>query len=85
MSVITIKLYFEYVTGVGVDYDFGPYSVTFPAGATSVPFDVLINYDNVLEKNETFRLIIEKSLHNGINRGRDNHRTVVIILDTTGN
>ena len=47
------------VTGGGVDYDSGPYIVTFPAGVTSASFDIIINDDNVLEDDEVFRLIID--------------------------
>ena len=51
------------VTGGGVDYDSGPYNITFPAGVTSVPFGVPINNDNILESNEQFQLhIVPKSL-----------------------
>ena len=48
------------VTG-GVDYDSGPYTVTFTAGVTSVSFDIQINNDNIFEANETFSLTIEPS------------------------
>ena len=50
-------------TGGGVDYDSGPYTVTFPAGRTSAPFTVPINDDNTLESAETFNVtIIHSSL-----------------------
>ena len=45
-------------TGGGVDYNSGPYNVIFPAGVTSVSFNITINNDNVLEYNETFNLTI---------------------------
>ena len=49
------------VTGGGVDYDSGPYTITFPAGVTSVSFGVLINDDNLLEDDEEFTLTINPS------------------------
>jgi len=45
------------ITG-GVDYDSGPYTVTFPAGVTSVPFNVPIINDNIFEPNEEFYLTL---------------------------
>ena len=42
----------------GVDYNSGPYNVIFPAGVTSVSFNIIINNDTVLEYNETFNLTI---------------------------
>ena len=48
-------------TGGGVDYDSGPYTVTFTAGQTSASFDVPINDDNIYERNETFSLAIDQS------------------------
>ena len=47
--------------GGGVDYNSGPYSVTFPAGVTSISLNVKINNDNILEGNETFILTIANS------------------------
>ena len=49
------------VSGGGVDYTSGPYSVTFPAGVTSASFDVPINDDNILEGNEIFKFTIDLS------------------------
>ena len=49
------------VTGGGVDYDSGPYTVTFTAGQTSASFNVPINDDNIFEANETFSLTIDPS------------------------
>ncbi|XP_065892786.1 uncharacterized protein [Dysidea avara] len=45
----------------GVDYDSGPYTVTFTAGQTSVPFDVPVNNDNTLENTEMFTVTIDPS------------------------
>ena len=46
------------VTGGGVDYDSGPYTVTIPAGMASAPFNVAINDDNTFESREVFYLTI---------------------------
>ena len=68
----------------GDDYTSGPYSVTFPAGVTRVPFDVPINDDRVLEIKEKFNLVINHtSLPKNVTRGNI-VRTTVIIRDNDG-
>ena len=58
--------------------------MTIPAGQISVPFDVPINDDNVVEKNEEFLLTIDQSSSlNGVIIGSPNV-TVVTILDNDG-
>jgi len=52
---------------------------------TSVPFDVAITDDNILEGNEIFILAIDNSLPNGVKRDKNNYQTNVTIVDTTGN
>ena len=52
---------YHHITGEGVDYDSGPYNVTFTAGDTLVSFNVAINNDDIFEGNETFSLIIDPS------------------------
>ena len=42
-----------------MDYISGPYTVTFPAGMTRVPFNIPINNDDILEGNENFMLTID--------------------------
>ena len=70
------------VTGGGVDYDSGPYTVTFPAGVTSVPFDIGINNDNIYEGNDDFTLsIIHNTLPDGVTRGDPFSTTVTIVDD----
>jgi len=70
------------ITGGGVDYDSGPYTVTFTAGVTSVPFDVPINDDNILENTEMFTLDINPStLPNRVTVGNPGEATVTI-MDT---
>ena len=49
-----------------MDYISGPYSVTFPAGVTNVPFNISINDDNIFEENENFTLTINSSLPTGV-------------------
>ena len=44
-----------------MDYGSGPYTVTFPAGVTRVPFDISINDDEIFELSEIFRLVIDSS------------------------
>jgi len=70
------------VTGGGVDYDSGPYTATFTAGQTSVPFNVPINDDNILENTEMFTLAIDSStLPNRVTIG-DPGQAIVTIMDT---
>jgi len=69
-------------TGGGVDYNSGPYTVTFPAGMTRVPFDVPIIDDNTFEGNETFMLTIDSSsLPSYITAGDPDEATVTIVDD----
>ena len=44
-----------------MDYDFGPYTVTIPAGETWGTFDIPITDDDILEGNENFTLTINSS------------------------
>ena len=68
------------VTGGGVDYDSGPYTVKFTAGVTSVPFNVGINNDNIYEGNEDFGLtIIRNTLPDGVTRRNPNNARVTIV------
>lgn len=60
----------------GIDYNSGPYSVTFPAGMTSVLFDIQINDDNIIEGNESFTLNIINS--SGITASNPSQATVII-------
>ena len=71
--------------GGGTDYDSGPYSVTFNAEVTEVPFNVSIHDDNILEGNETFDLTInQSSLPNRVDVN-DPAQATVIIVDDDGN
>ena len=64
------------------DYGPGNYTVTIPAGATMVPFDIPIVDDNVLEGNEDFDIIIVPgSLPDGVNLGNPVRARVNIIDD----
>lgn len=63
---------------IDADYS-GLYNVTFPAGVTSVPFNISI-YD--IEDNENFTLIINTdSLPGGIIAGSPNKVTVIMRND----
>jgi len=63
-----------------VDYNSGPYSITFSAGVTSVTFDISINDDSILEDNENFMLTIDQSsLPTNVNRGNPGSATVTIV------
>ena len=56
----SVCIYSYYNFTGGVDYSSGPYNVTFTAGNTIEPFDILINDDGVLERTETFTLVISQ-------------------------
>jgi len=68
------------ITGGGVDYDSGPYTITFPAGVTSVPFDIPINDDNILEDDEDFTVgIIRNTLPDRVTHGSTDQARVIIV------
>lgn len=74
--------YYQPVTGRGIDYDSGPYNITFLAGMDNVSFDVQINDDNVSEGNESFMLnIVNASLPSHIAAGTPGNATANIIDD----
>ena len=69
------------INATGIDYNAGPYSVTFPAGTTRRSLNVKITDDTLVERNEKFFLSIDQSLLPS-NVSIDNHsRTTVTILD----
>ena len=70
-----------YVTG-GVDYESRPYTITFPAGVTKIPFKVPITDDNIFEGNEYFILTIDSSsLSNNVTLGSPS-QVIVNISDS---
>ena len=72
------------MTGGGVDYESGPYRVTIPAGQLSIQFNIVINDDNILERDENFGVTINAtSLPSHVNVTDPNHTTVTI-LDNDG-
>ena len=78
------KAVYLQITGGGVDYDSGPYTVTFSAGQTRAPFNISINDDDIFEMNENFVLTInESSLPSGIAVNTPNE-TIVTIVDDDG-
>ena len=66
-----------------MDYGSGPYTVTFPAGVTSVPFNVSIIDDMIFEGNEDFMLTIDPSslIPTGVTVGSPDQATVTIVDD----
>ena len=67
-------------TGGGVDYNSGPYTVTFPAGVTTVSFNIPITDDNVLENNEDIQIEINvSSLPSRVFVGNPSQATVTIV------
>ena len=72
------------MTGGGVDYESGPYTVIFPAGEISVLFDVPIIDDHVLEENEMFNIIINSSSLPSRVNVINPYEATVIIVDNDG-
>ena len=67
-----------------MDYDSGPYNITFPAGTTSVPFNVSITDDNILEDDENFLLTVDLfSLPDRV-IASDPYQATVTIVDKDG-
>ena len=80
--VLSIIYYIIIILTGGVDYSLGPYNVTFPAGVTRVSFVVGVTNDNVLEGDEKFSLVIDKSsLLDHVTVGNPNQVTVTIYDD----
>ena len=64
-----------------MDYDSGPYNITFSAGTTSVPFSVSITDDDILEDNENFLLTVDLSLLPSNITASDPYQATVTIVD----
>ena len=73
-----IFLIFINSKGGGVDYGSGPYTVIFPAGETSMSFDVPITDDVILENTEMFSVAIDPSLPDRVTVGSPGQATVAI-------
>lgn len=67
-----------------IDYRHGPYEVTFSANQTSVSFDISLNDDNEVEKDEKFLLeILNPNLPDGVKLQDPVVSCEVTIIDTT--
>ena len=65
-----------------IDYFTGPFSVTFPAGVTSVPFNVTLADDDLVEAFERFTLYIDtNSLSKNLKRIYPYSVSVTIVDD----
>jgi len=70
------------VTDGGIDYDSGPYNVTFPAGQTIASFGVLIYNDNTYKYSMVFNLtIIPDTLPDSVACGNPCEARVTIVDD----
>ena len=66
----------------GGDYASGPYSITIPAGHTSISLDITVTDDGVVEDEEIFRLaIMPESLPYLVSRGNPGVAMVTIVSD----
>ena len=62
-----------------VDYESGPYKIIFPAGVTTISFNISIHDDDLLEANENFSLAINaESLPDGTTT--DSPSTAIMII-----
>ena len=69
-----------YLTGGGIDYDSGPFDITFAAGETLAIFNVSINDDSIVENIENFSLSINaSSLPNNVTIINPVQTTVTIV------
>ena len=67
-----------------MDYNSGPYTITFVAGVTAVSFSISITDDSILEGNETFYLTIDPSSlrdDTNVDVGNTFQVTVIIVED----
>ena len=71
------RIQINFIAG-GVDYNSGPYNITFSAGMTTSSLAIMINDDNVFEDNEDFSLTID-SVSNNITIGDPREATVTIV------
>ena len=68
------------ITGEGIDYDSGPYTVTSSAGQTLTAFNIPLTNDSHVEGNENFVLTINSSsLHSRVTPGNPSQATVTIV------
>ena len=66
----------------GIDYHSGPYNVTFPAGVTSVLFNIPIFDDDTPEENENFSIAVNTdSLPDGVTTGSPSRVIMMIRND----
>ena len=67
------------ITGGGIDYGSGPYTIIFPAGQSRTVFNVPLNNDYHYEGNENFMLTINSSSpHSRVTPGNPSQATVTI-------
>ena len=67
-----------------MDYESGPYNITFPAGTTSVPFNISITDDDILEDDENFILTVDLSSLPSNITASDPYQATVTIVDKDG-
>ena len=68
-----------YIIGGGIDYDSGPYNVTFSPGDASATFDIPIIHDQIEEDIESFTIFISPHLPPLVSHGNITQATIIII------
>ena len=82
VQILLMKYYL--FAGGGVDYDFGPHTITFPAGKLNTSINVSIINDIIAEGNESFHFTINPNLQlNYVTVGTPD-KTVLTIVDDDG-
>ena len=83
IHLVVVVIAVNTITGGGVDYVSGPYTVRFSAGqTTSDSFNIALNADGLQEGNENFNLVIVlTSLPANVTRGTTNSQATVTIVD----
>ena len=69
----------HYIIGGGIDYDSGPYNVTFSPGDTSATFYIPIIHDQSEEDIESFTILISPHLPPLVSHGNITQATIIII------
>jgi len=66
----------------GVDFEPGPYLVTFPMSTTSAVYNISIDADRILEVDEIFEIVIDStSLPFDVFSGTSDELVLVIVDD----
>ena len=81
-TILIFYILITCVSGEGIDYQPGPYTVTFSTGVTTATFDVTILNDDRFRGTRRFQLSIDPaSLPDNVTAGNISWATVTIVDD----